>query len=340
MTTERGKGKEKEEEVTTITTHNSYAYMLPQQSTYCRPKLICINCGKKLLSMGVCCGDDEEYQMATRFYCCPCILECFGRPKWRMASVMAEGATTSKLLKIKNNLLTLLEPKYIPTFNVFGNIENNLEKFYKYYQCLALTKEEQEEYLAQLNTQLCNHCLIPYDFQYCNECNLIYNPLPHIIYTIPKEKKPISSCVSESESIFDLNSNSDDNDDENTSSNYIQYGNENNSDSNSNSNYKQYIALSDLTKEQELKWFSNNNKNIMPKHTHNTDAEFNLRYLGKDAIKLEPHSHTYIDLKVALEIPATTIVQLASRSSLVKRGINIRGGIIDAGYIGNIIAML
>ncbi|KAG9306371.1 hypothetical protein G9A89_018254 [Geosiphon pyriformis] len=34
------------------------------------------------------------------------------------------------------------------------------------------------------------------------------------------------------------------------------------------------------------------------------------------------------------------MVQLASRSSLAKRGINIRGGIIDAGYIRNIIAML
>ncbi|KAG9290551.1 hypothetical protein G9A89_020921 [Geosiphon pyriformis] len=73
--------------------------------------------------------------------------------------------------------------------------------------------------------------------------------------------------------------------------------------------------------------------------THNTDARFDLRYLRKDVIKLEPHSHTYIDLKIALEIPAT-IVQLASKSSLMKRGINIRGEIIDAGYVENIIAML
>ncbi|KAG9286801.1 hypothetical protein G9A89_012351 [Geosiphon pyriformis] len=34
------------------------------------------------------------------------------------------------------------------------------------------------------------------------------------------------------------------------------------------------------------------------------------------------------------------MVQLAFRSSLVKKGINIKGEIIDAGYIGNIIAML
>ncbi|KAG9287858.1 hypothetical protein G9A89_017453 [Geosiphon pyriformis] len=78
----------------------------------------------------------------------------------------------------------------------------------------------------------------------------------------------------------------------------------------------------------------------MPEHVHNTDAGFDLRYPGKDAIKLEPHSHTCIDLKVVLEISATTIVQLAFRSSLAKREINIRGGIIDTGYVGNIIAIL
>ncbi|KAG9288995.1 hypothetical protein G9A89_015544 [Geosiphon pyriformis] len=78
----------------------------------------------------------------------------------------------------------------------------------------------------------------------------------------------------------------------------------------------------------------------MPERAHDTDAGFDLRYPGKDVIKLEPYSHTCIDLKIVLEIPATTMVQLASRSNLVKRGINIRGGIIDVGYIENIITML
>ncbi|KAG9289621.1 hypothetical protein G9A89_014356 [Geosiphon pyriformis] len=116
--------------------------------------------------------------------------------------------------------------------------------------------------------------------------------------------------------------------------------NNNNNNSNSNSNSKQYIALSDLIKEQELKWFSNNNEGIMPKHAHNIDAKFDLRYLGKDAIKLELYLHTCINLKIVLEIPATTIVQLVSKSSLAKKEINIRKGIINAAYVGNIIAML
>ncbi|KAG9292270.1 hypothetical protein G9A89_009082 [Geosiphon pyriformis] len=60
----------------------------------------------------------------------------------------------------------------------------------------------------------------------------------------------------------------------------------------------------------------------------------------KNAIKLEPHLCTCIDLKVAIEILAMTIVQLASRSSLVKKGINIKRRIIDMEYVRNIIAML
>ncbi|KAG9293538.1 hypothetical protein G9A89_005541 [Geosiphon pyriformis] len=172
---------------------------------------------------------------------------------------------------------------------------------------------------------------------YCNEYDPIYNPPPCMIYTIPEEE-PISSCTLESESTFNPNSNSDNDNDENNSSSSVQNGNKNINDSDFDSNPKTYITLSDLTKEQELKWFSNNNEGIMPECTHDINAEFDLRYPGKDPIKLE--FCTYIDLKIALEIPATTMIQLASKSSLAKKKINIRRGIIDAEYVGNIIAML
>ncbi|KAG9298857.1 hypothetical protein G9A89_015878 [Geosiphon pyriformis] len=66
----------------------------------------------------------------------------------------------------------------------------------------------------------------------------------------------------------------------------------------------------------------------MPECVYNTDAEFDLRYSGKNTIKLEPHLHICIDLKIALEISATTMVQLAFKR------------IIDTGYVENIIAML
>ncbi|KAG9307324.1 hypothetical protein G9A89_017152 [Geosiphon pyriformis] len=78
----------------------------------------------------------------------------------------------------------------------------------------------------------------------------------------------------------------------------------------------------------------------MPEHAHDTNVRFDLRYPGKDAIKLEPHSCTCIDLKIVLKILATTMVQLAFWSSLAKRGINIKEKIIDVKYVENIIAML
>ncbi|KAG9300928.1 hypothetical protein G9A89_004986 [Geosiphon pyriformis] len=120
----------------------------------------------------------------------------------------------------------------------------------------------------------------------------------------------------------------------------MQIGNNNNNDLDSNLNPKQYITLPDLTKEQTLKWFNDNNENIMPKHAYDMDAGFNLRYSRKDAIKLESHLCTCIDLKIALEISATTIIQLVSKSNLAKKEINIRGEIIDTEYVKNIIAIL
>ncbi|KAG9288063.1 hypothetical protein G9A89_017658 [Geosiphon pyriformis] len=78
----------------------------------------------------------------------------------------------------------------------------------------------------------------------------------------------------------------------------------------------------------------------MPECMHDTNVEFNLKYPKKNAIKLKSHLHIYINLKVVLKILATTIVQLAFRFSLVKKGINIKERIIDAEYVENIIAML
>ncbi|KAG9304372.1 hypothetical protein G9A89_019934 [Geosiphon pyriformis] len=73
----KDKRKEKRKEEGTPPTaaiYNSYTYHTSQQSNYQWPRLVCIDCGKKLS----CCGNDEEYHTATKFYCCPCLLECFG----------------------------------------------------------------------------------------------------------------------------------------------------------------------------------------------------------------------------------------------------------------------
>ncbi|KAG9292969.1 hypothetical protein G9A89_016331 [Geosiphon pyriformis] len=66
---------------------------------------------------------------------------------WRITSAKAEDATTSKLLKIKNNFLSLPKPEYVQTFDIFGNIENNPEEFHEHYQYLTPTREEQKQHL-------------------------------------------------------------------------------------------------------------------------------------------------------------------------------------------------
>ncbi|KAG9292301.1 hypothetical protein G9A89_009113 [Geosiphon pyriformis] len=49
---------------------------------------------------------------------------------------------------------------------------------------------------------------------------------------------------------------------------------------------------------------------------------------------------TKINLKIALKIPPEAMVQIAFRSSLASKGINIRREVIDARYTGDIIIML
>ncbi|KAG9295660.1 hypothetical protein G9A89_002978 [Geosiphon pyriformis] len=337
---DKRKKKEKEKETTTTntTSSNSYTYITLPQFTYWQPKLICIDCSKKLSSIGACYSNDEEYATRQRKWdnqsCFTCGETLLDKEMWNdIPDDWVRKGTPIKAAWRK--AVQQLDSYEKPAINFLEP-----EEFHEHYQTLAPTREKQKEHLAQLNTQLCDHCLISCDFQYCNECDLIYNPSPQMIYTIPEEIKPISSCILESESIFNPNSNSDNNDNENTGSSFVQYGNKDNSNLDSDPNSKIFIALFDLTKKQKLKWFSNNNESIMPEHAHNTDAGFDLRYPKKDAIKLEPHSCTCIDLKIALEIPATTMVQLASKSNLAKKRINIRGGIIDAEYMENITVML
>ncbi|KAG9301828.1 hypothetical protein G9A89_004507 [Geosiphon pyriformis] len=98
-----------------------------------------------------------------------------------------------------------------------------------------------------------------------------------------------------------------------------------------------------LTKNQpaiQLKYFDNNGQGIKPKKTHEIDAGYNLRYPGKDTLVFQPKSLTKINLKITLEIPLEAIVQIASRLLLASKEINIRGGVIDAGYTGDITIIL
>ncbi|KAG9292232.1 hypothetical protein G9A89_023952 [Geosiphon pyriformis] len=90
----------------------------------------------------------------------------------------------------------------------------------------------------------------------------------------------------------------------------------------------------------QLKYFDNHSQGIRPEKAHKIDAGYDLRYPEKDTLVLQPKFLTKINLKIALEIPPGAMVQIASRLSLASKGINIREGVIDAGYTGDITIML
>ncbi|KAG9307778.1 hypothetical protein G9A89_023343 [Geosiphon pyriformis] len=219
--------------------------------------------------------------------------------------------TKEPLIEFKDTSM----PPTIETYqtNIFGRPKRQGK--WDHMPCLELTPtcEEQEQRLADLNTKLCNHCLIPCHFQYCDECDLMFNSLPRILFLITKLPE------SEEEVLIIKDMFQDPTEDTET---------------------EQYLTYLDLSKELELKWYSNNEERICPERVHDTDASFNLQYPGQSPIIIAPHSLVKIDLKIALEISVSTMIQVAFQSSLAKKGINIKGGIIDAGYMENIIVML
>ncbi|KAG9287728.1 hypothetical protein G9A89_004131 [Geosiphon pyriformis] len=149
---------------------------------------------------------------------------------------------------------------------------------------------------------------------YCDECDLMFNLSLRILFPITELPEPEKEVLITEDMLFQ--------------------------DPIENTKTEQYLTYSDLSKELELKWYSNNKEGICPKRAHDTNADFNLRYPRQLPIIIAPHSLVKIDLKIALEIPVSTMVQVASQSSLAKKEIDTKGGIIDAGYMGNIIVML
>ncbi|KAG9304615.1 hypothetical protein G9A89_020179 [Geosiphon pyriformis] len=86
---------------------------------------------------------------------------------------------------------TRLMPKYTgPDYPKNDFFTDNPDVFQNRYQELAPTREEQEQRLADLNTKLCDYCLIPCYFQYYDECDLIFNPPPRILFPITELPEP------------------------------------------------------------------------------------------------------------------------------------------------------
>ncbi|KAG9296123.1 hypothetical protein G9A89_011976 [Geosiphon pyriformis] len=179
--------------------------------------------------------------------------------------------------------------------------EDKVETYYQITSHIYSTKEAQIQQLEQMNIQLCKECVMPCNNQWCLE----YYAL-NILLSDENNKNKIEFRVSELIEKLLIT--------------------------------PIYFLENQLS--LQLKYFDNHGQRIRPEKTHEIDAKYDLRYPGKDTLVFQPKFLTKINLKIAFEILPGAIVQIAFKLLLASKGINIKGRIIDAGYMGDITIML
>ncbi|KAG9290617.1 hypothetical protein G9A89_011580 [Geosiphon pyriformis] len=278
--------------------------------------LKCKDCNKKLSSMRACISPEEEYKTRTCYFCKACHRERFGSPKRKMLpeeynwiDVAMRGGvcdqTCQYALSISEKVRreTPFDAAYNSAFNKLYHYPHNAEMIFDL--AMALINGATQEDVHQIKeVEYIEYTIKLAGFDYedeCLECYALSIPLPD-----ENNENEIEFGVSEL--VEELP----------TIPIYL---------------LKKQLPL-------QLKYFDNHSQGIRPEKAHKIDAKYDLRYSGKDTLILQPKFLTKINLKIALEIPAGAMIQIASRSSLASKGINIRRGVIDAGYTGDITIML
>ncbi|KAG9291437.1 hypothetical protein G9A89_021856 [Geosiphon pyriformis] len=82
---------------------------------------------------------------------------------YNTAQAKVRGGTAEEIRHWKESAEVADE---VASYNMFDPVD----EFQDYYQQLCLTQQEQKQYLAQINTYLCENCLIPCQSQCCEEC--------------------------------------------------------------------------------------------------------------------------------------------------------------------------
>ncbi len=72
----------------------------------------------------------------------------------------------------------------------------------------------------------------------------------------------------------------------------------------------------------------------LPSRAHADDAGLDL-YCNKD-VSMEPGTGAVLETGIAVALPQGSVGLVADRSSLAKKGVKSAGGVIDAGYRGEI----
>lgn len=77
---------------------------------------------------------------------------------------------------------------------------------------------------------------------------------------------------------------------------------------------------------------------VLPTRAHADDAGLDL--YGLEKVTVKPGEMAFVKTGVALAVPAGHVGLVADRSSLGKLGLKTAGGVIDAGYRGELRVML
>ncbi|KAG9292271.1 hypothetical protein G9A89_009083 [Geosiphon pyriformis] len=199
----------------------------------------------------------------------------------------------------KENVRQMKEAEYIEyTMELAGfDYEDEVKVYHQITSHTYPTQEAQIQQLEQMNIRLCEECIMPCNKQWCPECYALSIPLP-------SKNDEYKIEFGELEVTEEIKTTP--------------------------------IYLIENQPALQLKYFNNNGQGIKPEKAHKIDAGYDLRYSGKDTLTLKPKFLTKINLKIALKIPPGAMVQIASQSSLASKEINVRGGIIDAEYTGDI----
>ncbi|KAG9287262.1 hypothetical protein G9A89_008892 [Geosiphon pyriformis] len=203
----------------------------------------------------------------------------------------------------QEDVCQMKEAKYIEyTIKLAGfDYEDEVETYHQIASHTYPTQEAQIQQLEQMNIQLCEECIMPCDDKWCPEFYALSIPLPK-----KNDENEIKFGVSEL--VEELPTT--------------------------------LIYFLEKQLPLQLKYFDNHGQGIRPENVHEIDAGYDLRYPRKDTLVLQPKSLTKINLKITLEIPSGVMIQIAFRSLLASKKINVKGGVINARYTGDITIML
>ncbi|KAG9288113.1 hypothetical protein G9A89_017708 [Geosiphon pyriformis] len=319
-------------------TPHSYSKPEPRKQCLYIP-LKCKDCHKKLLSMGACISPEKEYENHTSEngttplidvamrgevcdQTCQYALSISEKVKRGTPFNAAYNSALNKLYHYPHNAEMIFnlamalingatkedvhqmkEAEYIEYIMELAGFDykDKVEVYHQIASHTYPTQKAQIQLLEQINIRLCEECIMPCNKQWCSECYALSIPLPS-----------------------------------KNNENEIEFG---------ESEATEEIEMTPiyLIKNQpalQLKYFNNNGQGIKPEKAHEIDARYDLRYPDKNTLVLKPKSLTKINLKIALKIPPRAMVQITSQFFLASKEINVRGGIINAGYTGDITVML